>query len=57
MHPRLGISLREKNRVYSAKLLPPPPADRGRRWTIHQQANQTDLEHTGTSGSDAGEEH
>lgn len=25
MHPKLGISLREKNRVYSAKLLPPHP--------------------------------
>lgn len=54
VHPRLGISLREKMGAYSRRC--PPPADRARRWTIHQQPNQTDLEHTGTRASDAGEE-
>lgn len=49
VHPRLGISLREKTGVCSMK----SPADRARRWTIHQQANQTDLEHKGTRASDA----
>ena len=31
-----------------------PPADGAEDWTIYQQANQTDLEHTKTWASDAG---
>lgn len=34
-----------------------PPAARARDWAIRQQANQADLEHTGTRASDAGEKH
>lgn len=30
-----------------------PPTDRARSCTIHQQVNQTELEHTGTGASDA----
>lgn len=32
------------------------PADKVRHWTIHQRANQSDLEHKGTCASDADKE-
>lgn len=54
MHCRRSISLREK--VGRGGIAGSPPADKASHWTIHQQANQTDLEHTGTATQTRGVE-